>query len=149
MRNVHVLDTWVALAATLLLAAVPPRVQASSKGTKELGLGPVGTTSFGSEAGSGSMESAAPKLPMRLSVAFGAQSDQVLLHITARMTTQFEVMDLQLLHTSARLAAPPVARHHLPMQLAIARRIKSEARALGTSRLHDALRATSDRKVCC
>ena len=63
------------------------------------------------------------------------------------MATKFEVMHLQLLHAAADLAPPVIAFQHLPVQFSIVVRIKSESRGFGTNLLHEAFRATSDRKV--
>ena len=45
----------------------------------------------------------------------GAQCDQVLFHVTARLAAEFEVMHLQMLHATANLASPAVAFQDLPM----------------------------------
>ena len=83
-------------------------------------------------------------------VAFGAQCDQVLFLVATRLAAKFEMMYLQVLHVSADLAAPAVALQHLPMQLAIARRIEPDSRAFAADLpLHEAFRLTSDRKTSC
>ena len=65
---------------------------------------------------------------MSLFVAFGAQRDQVLFLVAARLAPQFEVMHLQVLHAAASLASPAVALQYLSLQFGIARRIESESR---------------------
>ncbi len=42
-------------------------------------------------------------------VAPRAQCDQILFFITARLAAEFEMVDLQVLHATANLAAPTVA----------------------------------------
>ncbi len=42
-------------------------------------------------------------------VAFGAQPDQVLFHVATGLASEFEVVDLQVLHAAARLASPAIA----------------------------------------
>ena len=68
---------------------------------------------------------------MCLFVAFGAQGDQILFHIATRLTAEFEMVYLQVLHATADLASPAVALQHPTMQFAVALRIKSESRAFG------------------
>ena len=87
--------------------------------------------------------------PMHPFVAFRAQSDQVLFHIATGMAPPLEVMHLQVLHAAADLASPAVALQYPTMQLAVAARVEFESRALGWDLLHEAFRATSDRKASC
>jgi hypothetical protein len=86
---------------------------------------------------------------MHLLVAIGTERDKVLFLIAARMAAEFEVMYLQVLHATASLAAPSVTLHYLPLQFAIARRIKSEPRNFGADLVHEACPVTSDRKASC
>ena len=79
---------------------------------------------------------------MHLFVALSAQGDQILFLITTRLAPQFEVMHLQILHAPADLTSPAVALQHLPVQFAIALRIKPHRRALGWDLLHEACPAT-------
>ena len=64
-------------------------------------------------------------------VAFSAQCDQVLFLVSARLAAEFQMVYLEVLHTSANLAAPAVAFQHLAMQFAIARGVESQSRAFG------------------
>ncbi|MGA2369875.1 MAG: hypothetical protein ABSG11_04350 [Candidatus Korobacteraceae bacterium] len=48
-------------------------------------------------------------------MALRAECDQVLFLIAARLATEFEVVDLQVLHAAAGLAPPVVPLQHLPM----------------------------------
>ena len=89
------------------------------------------------------------QLSVHLCVAFGAQRNQVLFLVAARLAAEFEVMHLQVLHAAAGLAAPAVALQHLPMQLVVAVRIESQSRVFGWDLLHEACLATSDRKTSC
>ena len=82
-------------------------------------------------------------------VAFGAQRDQVLFLVATRLAAEFEVMHLQVLHTTANLAPPAVALQYLAMEVSVARRIESESRVLGWDLFHGAFRLTSDRKTSC
>jgi hypothetical protein len=86
---------------------------------------------------------------MRLFVALSAKRDQVLFLVATRLAPQFEVMDLQVLQTTASLASPAVALQHLPMQFAVALRIEPKSRTFGADGLHEAFRLTSDRKISC
>ena len=52
---------------------------------------------------------------MHLFVALRAQCDQILFHIAAGLAPQLEVMDLEVRHAAAELAAPAVAFQYLPM----------------------------------
>ena len=119
------------------------------KGTEDLCFSPQETPSFDLDAGSGSMESAAPRLPMRLGVAFGAQRDQALSHIGTRLAAELEVVHLPVLSAPASLALPAIALQHLPMQFAAAGRIESASRALAADLLHEAFRLTSERETSC
>ncbi len=83
---------------------------------------------------------------MHARVAFGAQCDQILFHVATRLTPEFEMVYLKVLHAAANLAPPSVARQYLAVQFAVAHRIEPESRALGADDLHEALRATSDKK---
>ena len=65
-------------------------------------------------------------------MAFRAQRDQVLFLVATRLAAEFEVVHLQVLHATADLASPAVALQHLPMQFAVAVRIESQSRALGS-----------------
>ena len=67
---------------------------------------------------------------MDVFVALGAQRDQVPFYVVAGLTAECEVVYLQVLHAAADLASPAVALQHLPMQLAVAFRIKSQSRTL-------------------
>ncbi len=86
---------------------------------------------------------------MHLFVAFGAQRDQVLFLVAARLASEFDVVHLQVLHTPADLASPAVALQHLVVQVTIALRIESESRGFDTDAVHDAFRLTSERKASC
>jgi hypothetical protein len=63
-----------------------------------------------------------------LFVAFCAQCYQVLFRVATRLTAEFEVVYLQIVHAAASLALPAVAFQHLAMQFAIARGIESKPR---------------------
>jgi hypothetical protein len=86
---------------------------------------------------------------MHLFVAVSAKRDQVLLLVIACLAPKFEVMHLQALHATATLAPPAVALQHLPPQLAVVCRIKSQSRSFPASFLHETLRLTSERKASC
>jgi hypothetical protein len=86
---------------------------------------------------------------MCLFVAFGAQGDQVLLRVTTRVTAEFEMVYLQVLHATAELASPAVALQYLSMQFAVALRIEPKSGAFGADGLHEACRLTSERKASC
>jgi len=86
---------------------------------------------------------------MNLFVTLSTQCNQILFLIAARVTTEFEVVYLEVLHTAAELASPAVTLQHLPMQFAIGPRIKPEAWALEADGIHEAFWLTPDRKDSC
>ena len=92
---------------------------------------------------------AAASFSMHLYVAIRAERDQVLFFVATRLAAELEVVHLQMPHTTADLASPAVALHHLPMQFAVAGRIESESRALPADLLHEAFALTSERKASC
>ena len=68
-------------------------------------------------------------------MAVRTPGNQILFCIGSRMTSELDVMYVQLFHAAANLASPGVAFQHLPMQFAIAGRIHSESRALAADPL--------------
>src|ERR1700690_690064 len=86
---------------------------------------------------------------MHFFVTIGAQCDQVLFHIAARLAAELEVMHLQILRAAAELGAPAIALQYPTMQLAVAVRVEPESRAFGRDLLHESFRTTSDRKASC
>jgi hypothetical protein len=50
-----------------------------------------------------------PDVSMHLFVTFGAQRDQILFLVVARLTAEFEMVYLEVLHATADLASPAVA----------------------------------------
>ena len=81
-------------------------------------------------------------------VAMGAQRDQVLFHIAPRLTPEFLMVHMQVPHAAAGLASPAIALQHLPMQYAVARRVKPESRGFAVDALlHDAFPVTLERKA--
>jgi hypothetical protein len=52
---------------------------------------------------------------VHLFVATRTQCDQILFFIAARSAAEFEMVDLQVLHAPAELAAPAVTLQHLAM----------------------------------
>jgi hypothetical protein len=105
--------------------------------------------------GSGLRESALQKLIERLRIsthsfgAFRAQGDQVLFFVSARLAPWFQMVYLQMLHATADLASPAVTFQYPTMQLAVCIRVEPESRVLGWNLLHEAFRATSERKASC
>ncbi len=83
---------------------------------------------------------------MHTRVTVSAQGDQILFYIGSRMTSELDVMYVQLFHAAADLASPPVTFQHLPMQFTVAGRIQSDSRAFSADLLHEAVRLTSERK---
>jgi hypothetical protein len=67
---------------------------------------------------------------MARSVAFPAQSDQVILSIITELASRFDVMDFQSSHRAARLAAPVVALDDRLTEQTVGFRIESKPRAL-------------------
>ena len=86
---------------------------------------------------------------MSLDVAVRAKCDEVLFHVTTRMTSKVAVVHLQVLHATADLASPVVALQYLLMQFAIALTIESYSRAFEVHLVHEAFRLTSARKTSC
>jgi len=86
---------------------------------------------------------------MDLFVAVSTQCNQILFLIAARVATELDMVDLEVLHTAAELASPAVALQHMPIQFAIVRRIKPESWALEADGVHEAFCLSPDRKVSC
>ncbi len=57
--------------------------------------------------------------PMELPMAYTAQGDEIFIRIASQKATRLNVMDLQILGTSASLAAPAIAFEHLPPEAPI------------------------------
>lgn len=86
---------------------------------------------------------------MECRVAFGTECNQVLLVISAGLAPEFQMMDLQVLHAAAGLAAPAIAIEDLPLQFAITISLESEWGDLEKTLPHEASRLISDRNTCC
>jgi len=71
---------------------------------------------------------------MHARVTWGAQGDQVLLLVAARMAPELVVMHLQVLRGAASLASPAIARQHLAVQFAVTGPLESAARGLGSEK---------------
>ena len=82
-------------------------------------------------------------------VAPSTQCDQVLLLVTTRSTSEFEMVYLEVLYATANLASPAVALQDLALQVTVAGRIQPESRAFVADLLHEAFRFTSERKASC
>jgi hypothetical protein len=63
------------------------------------------------------------------------------------MAPELLVVDMQVLHAAATLAAPGVALQDLPAEFSVACCIKAQGTDFGEAIGHDAFRFTSDRKV--
>ena len=61
---------------------------------------------------------------MCLSMACQAQCNQILLHVATCLTSESEVVYLQLLHAAAVLTAPAVAFQYSPVELTVLFRAK-------------------------
>ena len=60
-------------------------------------------------------------------VAFGAERDQILFLVATRMAPELQVVHLEFVHLAASLASPAIALQHPSMQVALARRVKSQS----------------------
>jgi len=86
---------------------------------------------------------------VQLRVAFTAKSNKVPLAIIAAATAELLMMDFQIRHRAAALAAPAISPQHLLTQLLVFTRVKPDARLLRTNLLHDAnFCATAFRNAC-
>jgi len=82
-------------------------------------------------------------------VAFCAQRDQILFLIPTGLAPEVLVVQLEMYHGAAHLAAPVVALQHLSMQFTVLFWIQPEARFLAADPFHEAFAATSDKKASC
>jgi len=64
---------------------------------------------------------------MNLFMALSTKCNQILFMIVARAAAEFEVVDLQVLHAPADLAAPAVALQYLPVKCAVAVWVESQS----------------------
>ena len=88
-------------------------------------------------------------LPMHSRVAVNAQRDQILVIVATRMSAEFEVVHLQMLHATASLTSPAITLQHLPVEFTVSVQVEFEPRALAANLVHEALRLTSERKASC
>jgi hypothetical protein len=65
------------------------------------------------------------------------------------MASELDVVNLEVLHTTAHLAPPAVPLKDLAMQFAIVRRVQFHFRSLVAGLTHDALTLISDKKTSC
>jgi len=65
---------------------------------------------------------------VRLTVAGGAERDQVFLGILARVTTEFFVMNFQIRHCAAGLTSPAIAAENLLPQMCVRNGIEPHTR---------------------
>jgi hypothetical protein len=80
-------------------------------------------------------------------MAFRAQSDEIILGIVALLTPELGMVDLQIGHGPARLAAPPIALKHSLAQLLIGQDFQTESRFFFEHGAH-AAGVTSMRNCC-
>jgi hypothetical protein len=66
-------------------------------------------------------------LPMRFLMARCAESDQILGSVITQSAARLNVMDLKILHATARLASPAISLQNFTAKLAISLGIKSQA----------------------
>ena len=64
------------------------------------------------------------------SVTACAEGNQILFDIISEPAARAEVVDMEVLRCAAVLAAPPIAREHLPGELAIRLGLKPQSRRL-------------------
>ncbi len=67
--------------------------------------------------------------PMSISVTSSTQSDQVLLRIVSQPAPRFNVVNLELIKTSAILAAPSIAHQHLLTQSLVGAQVEPQTRS--------------------
>ncbi len=58
-------------------------------------------------------------------VTGGAQRDEILFDVLSELTPRADVVNLELIHATTALAAPPVALQHLPPQPSIGFRVEA------------------------
>ena len=95
----------------------------------------------------GTLWFSAARFSVRALVARCAQCNQIAFFVTARLTPQFEMVHLQVLHATAILAAPSVALQYQSMQFAVALRVKSVTMGFGPDLLHRFFPMICDRKL--
>ena len=74
---------------------------------------------------------------MCLGMAIGTKGHQVLFRVVSRMASKLNVVNLQMLHAAAELAAPAVPLQHGSVQLAVTLRLKFHSRILGRWGSHE------------
>src|SRR5258705_13844731 len=67
-----------------------------------------------------------------------AQRDQVLLHVTSRVASKCEVMNLQVLHAPAGLAPPTITVDDLLAECLVSLNVKLKPRCYGSDVFHEA-----------
>ncbi len=84
---------------------------------------------------------------MPVSVAGSTECNEVLLRIVPTTAAKVNVMDFQIRHPSARLAAPVVPLQYLSTQHLIRVGIKAQTRLFRLNPVHDALGRMESRKA--
>ena len=87
--------------------------------------------------------------PMELPMAYTAQGDDIFIRIASQKATRLNVMDLQILGTSASLAAPAIALEYPAPEFPIGYWAELEPRSLGARSIHEALLSCSRNSTFC
>ncbi|MGA8874551.1 MAG: hypothetical protein WCC25_17660 [Candidatus Korobacteraceae bacterium] len=79
-----------------------------------------------------------PLQSMCQGMAIDTKSHQILFRVASRMASKLNVVNLQMLHATAHLAAPSVALQHGSVQLAVTLRLELHSWVLGRWDSHEA-----------
>ncbi len=81
---------------------------------------------------------------MCLGMAIGTKGNQVFFRVVSRMASKPNVVNLQMLHAAAELAAPAVALQHGTVQLAVTLRLEFQSPGLGRWGSHESTRSSPE-----
>ena len=71
-------------------------------------------------------------------MAYAAKGDEIFFHIPSQQASRLNVMDLQILGTSASLASPAIALEHLLAKRVIGIPVQAKPASSRDARIHDA-----------
>jgi len=86
--------------------------------------------------------------PMSPGVTLATERDEIQLGIFARLAAKFLMVNLQVRHGAAELAAPGVAVQDLLTESFVRRRVQPQARWFWANRVHEAFSLRPSRNAC-